>query len=87
MYFYKQTIYQVIGIKCHYFITRLAKNINGEIIKNKTDKYIKKEKFNSNDDNEYYDYIQMGPMEEEILYEFHFEVDKFKEYLKKHKSK
>ena len=56
-------------------------------MKIKTDKEIKKEKFNSNNDNEYYDYIQMGPLEEEILYEFHFDVEKFKEYLKKHKSK
>ena len=56
-------------------------------MKIKTDKDIKKEKFNSNNDNEYYDYIQMRPLEEEILYEFHFDVEKFKEYLKKHKSK
>jgi hypothetical protein len=30
----------------------------------------------------YFDSIQTGPMEEEILQEFYFDPDRFKEYLK-----
>ena len=35
-----------------------------------------------NDRISYFDSIQTGPMEEEILQEFYFDPDRFKEYLK-----
>lgn len=46
-----------------------------------------KEDFNQGAENEFYDYIQMGPLEEEILYEFHFDVEQFRRYLQKQKQK
>ena len=52
-------------------------------MKDKNLKKKEKEDFNQGKENEFYDYIQMGPLEEEILYEFHFDVDQFKRYLKK----
>lgn len=42
----------------------------------------KRDDWNDGDEPTYYDFIQMGPMEEEILYEFHFDIQKFKKYLK-----
>lgn len=41
----------------------------------------KKDEWNNGVENTYYDFIQMGPMEEEILYEFHFDTNQFKKYL------
>ena len=35
-----------------------------------------------NERTSYFDSIQTGPMEEEILQEFYFDPDRFKEYLK-----
>ena len=50
--------------------------------KNINDISHKKDDWNKGEEPTYYDFIQMGPMEEEILYEFHFDVNQFKKYLK-----
>lgn len=42
-----------------------------------------KDKFNEHTSNIYYDYVQMGPLEEEILTEFYFDTNRFEEYLKR----
>lgn len=60
-----------------------SQNIFGDRMKDKNFIEQEKEDFNQGKENEFYDYIQMGPLEEEILYEFHFDVDQFKRYLKK----
>ncbi len=64
-----------------------SQNKRGDRMKDKNFIEQEKEDFNQGAENEFYDYIQMGPLEEEILYEFHFDVEQFRRYLQKQKQK
>ena len=47
----------------------------------------KKEAFDNSTSSVYYDYVQIGPLEEEILKEFYFDKEQFKRYMKKIEKK
>lgn len=47
----------------------------------------KKEDFDNSSSSVYYDYVQIGPLEEEILKEFYFDKEQFKRYMKKNHKK
>lgn len=47
----------------------------------------KKEDFDNSTSSVYYDYVQIGPLEEEILKEFYFDKEQFKRYMKKIEKK
>ena len=47
----------------------------------------KKEDFDNSTSSVYYDYVQIGPLEEEILKEFYFDRNQFKKYMEKNQKK